>query len=104
MSTPLLVEYFNQLQDRGTKQKAEAATAGCRQRVSERYSEGTLLRLLANGDARTRRAALLALGMVGTMAANEALAARLHDEEAAVRQGAVDALWALWFRADTDEN
>jgi tetratricopeptide (TPR) repeat protein len=104
VSIPLLVEYFNQLPERGPKQKTEAATEVFRQRVSERYNEGTLLRLLARGDAQTRRAALLGLGLTGTMAVNEALAARLHDEDAEVRQAANDALWALWFRADSPEN
>jgi tetratricopeptide (TPR) repeat protein len=104
MSTALLVEYFNQLPERGSKQKAEAALEVFKRRVGERYGEGTLLRLLASGDARTRRAAVLSLGLLGSMAANEELAARLQDEDAGVRQGAVDALWTLWFRGDTEEN
>jgi tetratricopeptide (TPR) repeat protein len=104
MSTPLLVEYFNQLPERGPKHKAAAATAVFRQRVSERYVEGTLLRLLSSHDARARRAAALALGLLGSMSANETLAARLHDEDADVRREVADALWALWFRGDSEEN
>jgi tetratricopeptide (TPR) repeat protein len=111
VSTSLLVEYFNQLPERRAKENAaewrtrrESAKEVFRKRVSERYTEGTLLRLLDSADALSRRAALLALSLVGTMAANAAVAACLHDGEADVRQMAVDTLWTLWFRADSEEN
>jgi tetratricopeptide (TPR) repeat protein len=74
------------------------------QLAQARYTEGTLLRLLASEDVRARRAALLALGKLGSMEANQAVAARLKDEDSEVRQVAADALWGLWFRADADEN
>jgi tetratricopeptide (TPR) repeat protein len=32
------------------------------------------------------------------------VAARLKDDDADVRQMAADALWGLWFRADSEEN
>ncbi len=111
MSTSLLVEYFSQLPDRRAKENAaewrtrrESAKDVFRKRVSERYSEGTLLRLLDCPDVLNRRAALLALSLIGTMGANSAAAACLHDDDAEVRQMAVDTLWTLWFRADTEEN
>ena len=46
----------------------------------------------------------MALGLIGTMAANRVVAARLHDDSADVRKLAVDTLWSLWFRADSEAN
>ena len=86
MSTSLLVEYFNQLPERRAKENAaewrtrrESAKEIFRKRVGERYTEGTLLRLLECADVLSRRAALLALSLVGSMGANAAVAACLHD-------------------------
>jgi tetratricopeptide (TPR) repeat protein len=73
-------------------------------RVRDRYTEGTLHRLLAGPDPVTRAAAVLAVGLVGTMKSNRFLAAVLKDEDRTVRQLAPDALWSLWFRADSEAN
>jgi tetratricopeptide (TPR) repeat protein len=35
---------------------------------------------------------------------NAIVAAMLHDSDRGVRQLAADALWSLWFRADTNDN
>ena len=51
-----------------------------------------------------RRAAVLALGLVGTMKANKTVAGMLRDDDRITRQLASDALWSLWFRADSDAN
>jgi tetratricopeptide (TPR) repeat protein len=67
--------------------------------VAARYTQGTLQRLADHPDAATRRAAVLALHLTATIASNDVLAARLHDEDEVVRQLAADALWAVWFRA-----
>jgi tetratricopeptide (TPR) repeat protein len=72
--------------------------------VRERYTEGTLQRLVECHSAPARRAAALALGMLGTMQSNQALAGRLHDDDAIVRQMAGEALWNLWYRGDTEAN
>jgi tetratricopeptide (TPR) repeat protein len=111
MGTALLVEYYDELPDpegddpKSWEVKLRTALEDFKRKVTLRYSEGTLLRLLENSDARTRRAAILALGLVGTMkGANAALAGMLHDDDRVVRQFAVDALWSLWFRADGDIN
>ncbi|WP_244420362.1 HEAT repeat domain-containing protein [Isosphaera pallida] len=69
--------------------------------VSARYTEGTLERLLCSDDARTRRAAVMALGHLGSFAVNDALARCLSDPDPSVRELAHHALWAIWFRADT---
>lgn len=111
MGIALLVEYYNELPQRN---EGEAPTVGVprlrkaldsfKQRVAARYNEGTLQRLLASSDARARQAAVLALGMVGGMKSNKPLSIMLKDEDAMVRQLAADALWSLWFRADSKES
>jgi tetratricopeptide (TPR) repeat protein len=73
-------------------------------RVRARYSEGTLQRLVVHPDPRTREAAVAALRVVGSIASNEALAAALHDEVLQVQELAEAALWAIWFRADSENN
>jgi tetratricopeptide (TPR) repeat protein len=75
-----------------------------RQQVSARYTEGTLARLIASGNLSARRAAVLSLGLFGTMESNAALARALRDSDPVVRDLAGNALWALWYRADTPEH
>jgi tetratricopeptide (TPR) repeat protein len=105
------VDFYNKLPERQAnepprevKARWEAALEKFKKRVGERYTEGTLVRLLESGDARTRQAALTALGLLGSMNANVAVAARLHDDDPDTRQLAADTLWSLWFRADSEEN
>jgi tetratricopeptide (TPR) repeat protein len=107
----LLVEYFNQIPEQHAADKTKegkalqrAAVAAFKKRVAARYTEGTLLRLLASSDPRTRRAAVFALGLFGSMDASEDLADRLRDKDPAVCRMAADALWSVWFRADSPEN
>lgn len=111
MGAALLVEYYQRMPNRRAKDDVET----WRKRQEEgrkkflhlahaRYNEGTLLRLLQSTDPRARRAALLALGQFGTMESNPALAVHLKDEDAEARQIAADAMWSLWFRADSAEN
>ena len=111
MGAALLVEYYQRMPTRRARDDAET----WRRRQEEgrhkflqlaraRYNEGTLLRLLAGTDPKARRAALVALGQFGTMEANAAMAARLKDDDAETRRAAAEALLALWFRADDEEN
>jgi tetratricopeptide (TPR) repeat protein len=107
----LLVEYYSEMPERRLKEDAsawrarlQAATDSFRQRVEARYTEGTLLRLLESPSGRAREAALVTLGLVGTMSGNRPVAARLHDESPDVRKVAVDTLWSIWFRADSEAN
>jgi tetratricopeptide (TPR) repeat protein len=72
--------------------------------VEARYNEASLERLLEAPDPQVRQAAVLALGLSGTMAVNASLAARLHDEDVTVRALADEALWSVWFRADLPEH
>jgi tetratricopeptide (TPR) repeat protein len=111
VSAALLVEYYDELPepDQGNRKGWEARLRkGLEQfknKVVARYMEGTLHRLLQSSDVKTRRATVLALGLVGSMkASNAILARRLHDEDCGVRQLSADALWSTWFRADTETN
>lgn len=74
-----------------------------RRKVRLRYKEGTLQRLLDHPSIRTRRAAVLALGLTGTVDSNAALAKLLHDEDELVSKTASDSLWEIWFRGDNSE-
>jgi tetratricopeptide (TPR) repeat protein len=112
VGTALLVEFYRQLPEpregdspKGWARRLEAALAKFKKQAAARYTEGTLQRLLEGAmSVETRRAAGLALGMLGTMAATPEIAARLHDEDEMVRSLAADALWSIWFRADTTAN
>jgi tetratricopeptide (TPR) repeat protein len=106
VATALLLEYFRELPERTAGEPAKAwqcrYQAGLErfhQRVLERYTEGTLLRLLDASLAQTRRGAALALGLSGGMNCNKVLSRTLHDDDLGVRQMASDAMWAIWFRA-----
>jgi tetratricopeptide (TPR) repeat protein len=107
----LLVQYYKELPQRKRGEKAsewagrlQEGLKGFKKQVAARYTEGTLQRLLDSGHTLTRRAAVVALGLVGTIRSNQAVASLLYDEDGKVRQFAADALWLLWFRADKLEN
>jgi tetratricopeptide (TPR) repeat protein len=107
----LLLEYYNELpKPRDGEGRAawaarlEAGLEEFKHKVAARYTEGTLQRLLQCSDADARRAAVIAVRFLGTMKSNEAVAAMLRDDDEGVRQLAADALWTLWFRADTKAN
>jgi tetratricopeptide (TPR) repeat protein len=128
MSTPLLVEFFTALPEdarrglseppisrpetdtearpsaksksSGGKARRRAAIHIFSKQVQERYTEGTLLRLLQSSDVTCRRAAAFALGLLGSPAVNDALAVCLHDEDEETARMAAEALWNLWFRGD----
>jgi tetratricopeptide (TPR) repeat protein len=109
--SPLILNYYQlipeQTLETEPRQWARAyrkALQKFHRQVSARYHEGTLEKLLTASDAEIRRAATLALGLFGSMNVNAALAARLHDGDAGVRDLAADALWSVWFRADTPEH
>jgi tetratricopeptide (TPR) repeat protein len=128
MSTPLLIEFFNALPEdalrgsgdwpfsrvegdkdsrvpaksksTGGKARRRAAIHVFTRKVQEHYNEGTLLRILQSGKASHRRAAIFALGLLGSPAANDILAVHLRDEDEETARLAGDALWSLWFRGD----
>lgn len=132
MSVPLLVEFYNALPEDalrggldwpttptitnrevgraregkrvGGKARRRAAIHVFRKQVQERYLEGTLLRLVRMGSVAGRRAAVFALGLLGSPAVNDRLAAALLDEDDEVARLASEALWTLWFRGETAEH
>lgn len=108
MGNCLLVEFFQQIPEGGahakTKMTRKEAIEVFKRRVAERYNEGTLLRLLANGDNHSRRAALMALSLLGTLNACPGIAACLHDDDRETARSAADTLWTLWFRGDAPAN
>ncbi len=93
----LLVDYFEAfLRDKDLE--------AFHRNVLARYTEGTLARLASSGDLQAKRAAVLALGLVGSFEVNQAVARGLRDPDAAVRNLSQNALWAIWFRAGTPEH
>jgi tetratricopeptide (TPR) repeat protein len=69
--------------------------------LRSRYTVGTLERLVTSTDRRTRRAAVLALGMVADYASNAVLGQALTDIDRLVRCLAENAIRALWLRDGT---
>jgi tetratricopeptide (TPR) repeat protein len=95
----LLDEYFRLL-------LADRDFEAFQDRVAARYGEETLCRLAADSPgATTRRAAVLALGTLGRFPrSNPVLGRALRDPDPMARRLAEEALWSLWFRADTPEH
>lgn len=112
VSDPLLVTWYAKLPQPRPGDDPDLLKAGLQSamrsygdEVAARYTEGTLQRLLASGPVPARRAAALALGLVGGMASNPGLAAALRDADELVRQFAADAMWEVWLRGGTaDQN
>ncbi|NBO93277.1 MAG: tetratricopeptide repeat protein [Planctomycetia bacterium] len=126
MTAPLLVEFFDALPEdalqgvedlpadrqamnpatnsapkaTGGKAKRRAALHLFNQKVREKYTEGTLMRLAQADNLQIRKSAVFALGQVGTLAANQVLARILHDDDSDVADVASAALWRVWFRGD----
>jgi tetratricopeptide (TPR) repeat protein len=110
VSASLLVDWYRELPqmqagddpDLWTNQM-QSSLRHFRRKVRIRYNEGTLQRLLENPSVMIRRAAVLALGLIGSIHSNAALAKRLHDDDELVSKTASDSLWEIWFRGDSDE-
>ncbi len=110
MSVSLLVEAYLKLPQPQPGDDPDLAAAGLRgpmrefrSEVRARYTEGTLQRLLLSEDELSRRAAALALSLVGTMKSNRAMANALRDADPVVRDHASEGIWEIWFRGDTPE-
>lgn len=81
---------------------ADGDTAGLIRAVGERYTIATLQRLVASDSRLTRRAAALAIGLVGGYESNRALARALHDPDQGVRLLADNGIRELWLRDGGD--
>jgi tetratricopeptide (TPR) repeat protein len=73
-------------------------TADFVKRVTERYTVGTLERLANSNRRETRRAAILALGLVADYDSNAVLGRALVDEDRGVRTLAENGIVSLWRR------
>jgi len=106
----LLLEYYRDIPERRTADdpdlfaaRMQIALKQFEGRVRARYTEGTLQNRLGSDHATTRRAAVLALGIVGTWESNPFLARMMHDEDPRVARTASENIWALWFRGRSTE-
>jgi len=78
-------------------------TDGFIRRVSQRYTLGTLQRVLASHQQReVRRAAALAIGLLGDYESNHSLGRALVDGDRTVRVIAENGIRALWNRMGSD--
>lgn len=71
--------------------------------VSQRYLIGTLERLAEYGRVASRRAATLALSLVGTYESNAVLGRALSDRDRCVRMIAENGLRDLWMRDGSED-
>jgi tetratricopeptide (TPR) repeat protein len=101
VNTPILLDYYGGLTEGAESEIGDLSDFF--QKVRDRYTEGTLLRLLEMGSDKSREAALVALRLLGTINSNAAVSACLQDEDQAIRQLAEGTLWSLWFRAGAQE-
>ncbi len=108
---PLILQYYQLLPEQRLEEEPadwsrqfRKALSKFKRSVEARYSQATLERLLYSPQAEVRQAALLALGLTGTIQVNGSVAARLRDEDPLVRQLAADALWSIWQRGDKPEH
>lgn len=97
LKDPALVKYYNEFIK---TQEIDTFT----QQILARYTEAKLTKLLESGEVEARRAAVLAIGLTGSMQSNAALAGRFKDDDVVVRAYAERAIWMLWNRADSAEN
>ena len=66
--------------------------------VAKGYTIGTLERLAEFGQRTSRRAATMALGLLGDYRSNDVMGRRLSDEDRGVRMLAENSIRELWYR------
>lgn len=81
---------------------ADEDTAGLMRALAERYTIATLERLTTSDSRLTRRAATLAIGLVGDYRSNVPMVQRLHDDDQGVRLLAENGIRELWCRDGGD--
>lgn len=111
MPEPLIVSFYLKLPQPSPTDDQDLWQAGVQEAIREfrnavrnNYAEGTLQRLVGHADPLARQAAVLALGLLGTLASNAVVAAALKDDDWLVRRFAEDALWEIWYRGDNSEH
>ena len=90
--TPLLLALYREYLDH------QDSTA-LADRISRRYAPGTLQRLAESPDRLVRRAAVLALGLIGDFGANHTLGRALLDSDRTVRTLAQNGIRSVWTQA-----
>ncbi len=73
-------------------------------RISDAYTAGTLERLTSDVRRETRRAAVLALGFLGTYDSNPVLGAALLDDDRTVRVLAENSIRQVWMRVGEEND
>jgi tetratricopeptide (TPR) repeat protein len=73
-----------------------------RREVVDAYTVGTLERLATHHKRKVRRAAILALGLIGDYSANHTMGRALLDEDRTVRTLAESGIRDLWARSGND--
>ncbi len=89
--SPILVAYYN-------RYLTSCDSVLFVKRTAERYACGTLERLASTGDRNTRRAAVLALSLLGDYSSNAVLGRALTDRDRGVRTIAESGIRELWCR------
>ena len=108
---PLIVQYYQLLPEHAGDEESDDWAQEYRQSLNKfkrsveaRYNEATLERLLCSQNAEVRQATLLALGLLGSIKVNAAVARMLYDDDLTARVLAADALWSIWQRGDSPDN
>lgn len=86
------------------KYLADQDTARFSGQVAKRYTVGTLERLTTARDRMVRRAAVLAIGLLGDYGANATMGRSLHDDDRGVRILAESGIRKLWCRIGTSQH
>ena len=94
LRTPVLVIYYN-------RYLTNSDCAMFIKRVARRYNNSSLERLVAMGDHVARRAAVLALSLMGDYSSNTVLGRALVDRDRGVRTIAETGIRELWCRVGT---
>ncbi len=89
--SPILLDYYQNY-------LVSANISDFEQNVSRHYTVGTLERLVSHAEATVRRAAVLALGLLGNFSSNSLLATALTDRDRTVALLAESALRNIWRR------
>jgi len=89
---PLLVPHYEEY-------LAQQDAARFMRQTAESYSVATLQRLATSGERMTRRAAVLALGLLGDYEVNHVLGRALTDTDRGVRSLAESGIRGVWERA-----
>ncbi|MEX2112638.1 MAG: tetratricopeptide repeat protein [Pirellulales bacterium] len=79
-------------------------TAQFSRRVQQQYTVGSLERLAVIGNRMVRRAAVLAVGLLGDFDSNATLGRSLHDDDRGVRMLAESGIRKLWCRIGTTQH